>query len=95
MIITEETFQSMAALAKLTFSEKEKKQLLKELNDFVNYIETMKGLNTDGVAPMGNVHAIENVLRKDVVLNKNDKEALLKNAPEQKNGSFMVPKTVD
>ena len=41
------------------------------------------------------VFPVQNVFREDVVVNGDDRENILKNAPEQKDGSFVVPKTVD
>ena len=36
-----------------------------------------------------------NVFREDVVVNGDDRENMLKNAPEQKDGCYKVPKTFD
>ncbi|HCR39649.1 MAG TPA: Asp-tRNA(Asn)/Glu-tRNA(Gln) amidotransferase GatCAB subunit C, partial [Lachnospiraceae bacterium] len=38
---------------------------------------------------------IKNVFREDEVVNRNEREQLLKNAPRKKDGSFVVPKTVE
>ena len=34
-------------------------------------------------------------IKSDVVTNEDDRDNILKNAPEEKDGSFVVPKTVD
>ena len=52
-------------------------------------------LDTTGVEPMSHVFPVQNVFREDVVVNGDDRENILKNAPEEKDGSFVVPKTVD
>ena len=95
MKITEETIQYVAALAKLTVSEEEKKKVAKDLENILDYIATMDGLDTDGVEPMSHVLPIKNVFREDVVLNGDDREHLIKNAPKEKDGCFAVPKTVE
>ena len=40
------------------------------------------------------IFPIKNVFREDVVLESTPKEELLKNAPKEKDGQFLVPKTI-
>ncbi len=95
MEINEKTVDYVAALAKLSVSEEEKAKVAKELFRILEYIETMNGLDTEGVEAMSHVLPISNVFREDVVTNQEDREALLFNAPEKKDGSYVVPKTVE
>ncbi len=95
MKITEETVQYVASLAKLSVSEDEKEKVAKELDRILDYIETMNGLDTEGVEPMSHVLPVKNVFREDIVTNQDNRDALLKNAPKKKDGSFVVPKTVE
>ena len=44
---------------------------------------------------MSHVFPVQIVFREDVVVNGDDRENILKNAPEEKDGSFVVPKAVD
>ena len=95
MKITQETVQYVAALAKLTVSEEEKQKVATELDHILDYIETMNGLDTEGVEPMSHVFPVKNVFREDIVTNQDNCEELIKNAPKKKNGCFVVPKTVE
>lgn len=95
MTINEETVQYVAALAKLSVSAEEKQKVAKDLNNILDYIETMNGLDTDGVEPMSHVLPIKNVFREDEVTNGDNREELLANAPKRIEGSFAVPKTVE
>ncbi len=95
MRIDEKTVDYVAALAKLSVSVEEKAGVAKELDRILEYIETMNGLDTEGVEPMSHVLPVSNVFREDVVFNQDDREALLQNAPDKKDGSFVVPKTVE
>lgn len=95
MKITEETVQYVAALAKLSVSGEEKHKVAEDLNHILDYIETMNGLDTEGVEPMSHVLPMENVFREDEVVNQNNREQLMKNTPKQKDGCFAVPKTVE
>lgn len=95
MKINEETVQYVAALAKLTVSDEEKQKVAVDLDRILDYIETMNGLDTEGVEPMSHVLPIKNVFREDIVVNQDNREQLIKNAPKQKDGCFAVPKTVE
>ena len=61
----------------------------------LDYIDKLIELDSTGVEPMSHVFPVQNVFREDVVVNGDDRENILKNAPEEKDGSFVVPKTVD
>ena len=95
MKITQETIEYVAALTKLTLSEEEKKQTTLDLERILDYIETMNGLDTEGVESMSHVLPVKNIFREDIVTNGDNREEILKNAPRQKEGSFSVPKTVE
>lgn len=95
MKITEQTVEYVAALAKLTVSEEEKEKVAVDLERILQYMETMNGLDTEGVEAMSHVLPMKNVFREDMVTNEDNRSALLVNAPKQKEGSFAVPKTVE
>lgn len=95
MKITEQTLQYTAALAKLTVSEDEKQKVTNDLERILDYIDSMNGLDTDGVEPMSHVLPIYNVFREDEITNTDNREQILENAPKKKDGSFAVPKTVE
>ncbi len=95
MTINEETIRYVAALAKLSISEEENRKTMQDLNHILEYIETMNGLDTEGVEPMSHVLPIRNVFREDEVTNTDDREELLRNAPKRIGDSFSVPKTVE
>ena len=61
----------------------------------LEYIDKLNELDTDGVEPMSHVFPVNNVFREDIVINGDDREEILKNAPERKDGAFVVPKTVE
>lgn len=94
-IISDETIEYVGILAKLELSEEEKEQAKKDMGSMLDYIDKLNELDTSAVEPMSHVFPVHNVFRKDVVVNGDDRENILKNAPEQKDGSFEVPKTVE
>ena len=94
-IISDETIEYVGILAKLELSDEEKEQAKKDMGRMLDYIDKLGELDTTGVEPMSHVFPVENVFREDVVTNGDDREQILKNAPEQKDGAFKVPKTVE
>ncbi len=94
-IISDETIEYVGILAKLELSDEEKEQAKKDMGSMLDYIDKLNELDTSGVEPMSHVFPVNNVFREDVVTNGDDREAILSNAPEEKDGSFVVPKTFD
>ena len=91
--ISDETIEYVGILVKLELSEEEKEQAKRDMETMLDYIDTLNELDTEGIEPMSHVFPIHNVFREDVVENGDDHEEILKNAPEQKEQSYKVPKT--
>ncbi len=94
-IISDETIEYVGILAKLELSEEEKEAAKKDMGRMLDYIDKLNELDTSGVEPMSHVFPVHNVFREDVVVNGDDRENILANAPEQKDGAFVVPRTVE
>ena len=94
-VISDETIEYVDVLAKLELSPQEKEAAKKDMADMLDYIDKLNELDTTGVEPMSHVFPVENVFREDVVTNGDDRENILKNAPGEKDGMFVVPKTVE
>lgn len=93
--ISDETMEYVSILAKLELSGEEKRQAKKDMERMLDYIDKLNELDTSGVEPMSHVFPVQNVFREDVVTNGDEREALLANAPEERDGAFVVPKTVE
>lgn len=93
--ISDETMEYVSILAKLELSDEEKRQAKKDMEKMLDYIDKLNELDTSGVEPMSHVFPVQNVFREDVVTNGDERGLLLANAPEEKDGTFVVPKTVD
>lgn len=93
-IISDETIEYVGILAKLELSEKEREKAKKDMGEMLNYFDKLGELCTDGVEPMSHVFPVNNVFREDVVTNGDVREEILKNAPAEKEGMFVVPKTI-
>ena len=69
-------------------SEEEKEAAKKDMEQMLDYIDTLNELDTTGIEPMSHVFPVQNVFREDVVTNGDNKEATLANAPLRKEDSF-------
>lgn len=94
-VISDETIEYVGILAKLELSEEEKEQAKTDMASMLDYIDKLNELDTKDVEPMSHVFPVHNVFREDVVTNGDDRDKILKNAPEEKNGMFQAPKTFE
>ena len=94
-VISDETIEYVGILAKLELSDEVKEKAKEDMGKILDYIDKLNELDTSNVEPMSHVFPVNNVFREDVVTNGDDRENILKNAPEEKNGAFVVPKTFD
>ena len=92
-IISDETIEYVGILSKLELSGEEKEQAKKDMGRMLDYIDKLGELDTTGVEPMSHVFPVQNVFREDVVTNGDTREQLLSNAPQEKDGMFIVPRT--
>ena len=94
-VISDEMIEYVGILAKLELSDEEKEQAKQDMGRMLDYIDQLNELDTFGVEPMSHVFPVENVFREDVVTNGDDRDEMLANAPQSKDGAFKVPKTVE
>ena len=92
-IISDETIEYVGILAKLELNKEEQEQAKKDMGEMLDYIDKLNELDTSGVEPMSHVLPVNNVFREDVVTNGDNHEAMLANAPQQKEQSYKVPRT--
>ena len=93
-VISDETIEYVGFLAKLELDEEEKERAKKDMGEMLDYIDKLNELDTTGIEPMSHVFPVQNVFREDVVTNGDGSEETLRNAPEEKDGGFKVPKTI-
>lgn len=94
-LISDEMIEYISILAKLEVSGEEREQARKDMGRMLDYIDKLGELDTQGVEPMSHVFPVQNVFREDVVTNGDMRDAILKNAPGEKDGMFMVPRTFE
>ncbi len=95
MKITKEQVTHVANLARLNLTEAEKEHMTKDMESIIAFVDQMNVLDVSDIIPTNHIIPINNVFREDVVRPSMDVEELLKNAPEQENGCYSVPKIVE
>ena len=91
--ITDETIEYVSILSKLELSGKEREQAKNDLAKMMDYLGQLRDVDTSEAGMPGDLSREQAHLREDVVANKDDKTAMLQNAPETKDGMFVVPRT--
>lgn len=94
MSITKKDVEHVAMLARIELTEEEKERFTKDFNDILGFVNKLNELDTENVPPTAHVLDLQNVFREDVVAPSLEREKALKNAPEQKDGLFSVPKII-
>ncbi len=95
MTIDTKAVAKIAKLARISVSEEEKEHYASEISKILQWVEQLSEVNTEGVPLMTSVSQIKLPLRKDVVSDGNQQEAIIKNAPESDYGCFVVPKVME
>lgn len=94
-LIDDETIEYVGILAKLELSDEEKDRAKQDMTKMLDYIDQLNELDTTEVEPMSHIFQVENVFREDEVTNGDMREEILANAPEEKDGMFVVPQTFE
>ena len=92
--ITDDVMENVEILAKLTLEPEEREAVVEKLEAILDYVEKLNELDTDGVEPLVYISDQQNVFREDVVTGADGREALMANAPRQKEQQLQVPRTI-
>ena len=95
MALTLDDVGRIAHLARIHISADEAGLALTQLNDIFAMIEQMQAVDTTGIEPMSHPLGGAQRLRDDRVTERVDREAHMRNAPEQQSGLFLVPRVVE
>jgi aspartyl-tRNA(Asn)/glutamyl-tRNA(Gln) amidotransferase subunit C len=93
--LTLEQIAHVARLARLAMSEDEMRQMEKHINNLMAQFERLQELDTTGVEPTAHSFPVYNVMREDEVRPSLSQDEILANAPDQRDGCFLVPIIVE
>jgi aspartyl-tRNA(Asn)/glutamyl-tRNA(Gln) amidotransferase subunit C len=87
--------EKVARLARLELSEEEKSIFGKQLDQVLEYMEQLEGVDTEGVEPTSHAIPLSNVFREDEQRDSFPREEVLGVAPEEEEGYFRVPRIIE
>lgn len=94
-MIDREQVRKVANLARLEMTGEEEEQFATQMNKILEYFEQLSELDTDNVQPTTRAIDVSNVTRPDQLQPYPDREALLREAPDQDGDFFKVPKILN
>jgi aspartyl-tRNA(Asn)/glutamyl-tRNA(Gln) amidotransferase subunit C len=87
--------KKLAQLSALSITDEEAENLSKDLESILQFVEQLNDVDTTGLEPTYQVTGLTNVSRDDDLIDyKVGREELLKNAPDQKDGSLKVKRVL-
>ncbi len=93
-MITKKDVLHIAKLSKLEFTEEEIDSFVADMDNIVEYVNTLSQIDTSGLEEKLNVVNLNN-LRDDKVNASLTQEDAILNAPKKRNGGFSVPQVVE
>lgn len=93
--ISREEIIHIAKLANLNLSEEEINKYRDNMQEILEFANTINEVNTEGLNETIGTNNNQNVFRKDEVVEFQNRELLLKNAPSQDEGMFRIPKVIN
>lgn len=92
--ISSEEIMHLASLSALEFSKEEAKEFSKEFNNILKFVDKIANAKLEKDDIFASAVLISE-LREDEVKESYTREEILKNAPKQRKGYFVVPKVVE
>ncbi len=87
--------ERVAALARLELGESEAQGMVRHLEAILAYVETLREVDTEGVAATSHVIPLETPLRPDRAAERLDPGRAVSNAPARDGFAFVVPKVLE
>ncbi len=95
MALTSDEVRKVARLARLELEDSEIEIQAVHLNQLLAQFEVLGNIQVGGIDPTSHNIPMFNVLRDDVAKPSLTREAALANAPEARDGCFIVPRIVE
>lgn len=96
MAIDKEMVKRLGILSRLRIPDENMDEMVNELAKIIGWVDQLNDVNTDDIIPMNSVVEDMNLPeRVDQVTDGNIRDEVIKNAPDQMDGYFLVPKVVE
>lgn len=90
--ISREKIEHLAKLSRLALSDSEVATYAEQIDGIVDVVSAVQNVDTSGVEPMSHPHSVETTMRRDEVVPTLSAEQALDQAPDARDGRFVVPK---
>jgi aspartyl-tRNA(Asn)/glutamyl-tRNA(Gln) amidotransferase subunit C len=94
-MISRDDVVHVARLARLELGEADIERMREELNAILSYIDKLKELDVEGVAPTSHAVPLVNVMREDEVTPCLPGDEMLANAPDRVGDLVRVPRIIE
>jgi aspartyl-tRNA(Asn)/glutamyl-tRNA(Gln) amidotransferase subunit C len=95
MPISKDDVRYIAHLARIGLPEEELQHFREQLEGILAYVDKLKALDVEGVAPTAHALDLKNVGREDTSSASLDREDVLGCAPQRKGGFYGVPRVIE
>ena len=85
----------VAHLARMYLSDDERDLFQSQLEQILAYVDQLKELDVEGIEPMAHAVPVENVFREDATRTSLEREKAMQNAPQDRDGEFVVPTIIE
>lgn len=93
-MITRETVEKIAKLARLQLSESDLEKYTGQLNNILGHIEKLNQLDTQAIEATTHAVEVANPMREDEVKSNSVIDAVLEISPDHEEHFFRVPKVI-
>ena len=94
MKVSKEEIEHIAKLANLNLTEKEIEKYVKDMDNIINFMEVLNGVDVEGVEASKTALENYNVFRKDEIEEFENPEILLENSMDKEDNMFKIPKII-
>ena len=95
MAITPDDARKVARLARIGVDDRDLPTIQKELSEILAFMKRLVDVDVEGVEALSSVAPTRFKKRTDAVESSSCKDEILANAPEARQGFFVVPKVVE
>jgi aspartyl-tRNA(Asn)/glutamyl-tRNA(Gln) amidotransferase subunit C len=95
MSLSADEVRWVAQLARLELNEADLAVMTRQLGAIMDYVNQLGQVNTDGVEPLAHPLPVQNVFRPDEPAPSLAVEEALANAPERRDGFYVVPAVLE
>lgn len=85
----------VAHLARMHLSDNEAEVFQEQLDHILAHVHQLSDLDVSGVEPTAHAIPVHNVFREDVVVDSLAHEQVMDNAPQSRQGLFVVPRILE